>query len=162
MAALFSPESERKRASLKEVNGSANNPHFQIPGADPVTGANETKDSLGNPNSPGGYYGQNRKQKGTADPALLASEAAQSETSFTHVPAVENRDSVIRLTAGWDKILFAQRKLCDKAKKIFSKIEAPKRYRRSKRGKGVTLKSQGCIIDLELNYVDPNDEKDAA
>jgi hypothetical protein len=156
MASLFTPESERARAGESKAAGS------NKPGLSAAKSGNEIKnpitgDSLGNGQGPG-YEFMGKKK--TAAPAEEEPEETKLSPSGTVIEPPNESHAIIRLSVGWEKILLAQKKLCEKAKNIFTKLEGPDSYRSQGRGKFLRGKSRGCIVDLDLQRV--QDEKAAA
>jgi len=66
----------------------------------------------------------------------------------------------IRLSAGWEKLLLTQKKLCEKARDLFTLLEGPLKYSSQKKSKVLSLKSRGCILDLDLQETQ-DQKKDA-
>jgi hypothetical protein len=54
----------------------------------------------------------------------------------------------LRLQTGWDQLLFAQKKICEKARGVMQILEAPKRYFLEKKSKIMSRKHQGVILDF--------------
>lgn len=147
MAALFTPESSKLRKELKEAKdpSGVRAPTFKIPGIDPTTTVKGEKagDSLGNPNTPGyEYFGKKE------DPSQETANPLTQKEPRTRIENVGSQ--FIRLGVGWEKILLAQKKICEKAKGLFTSLEAPEKYNHQKRGKALLLKSRGCIVDLDI------------
>ena len=145
MAALFSPESEKLRKSQKDK---AKEPQgFAIPGSNHALKSEKSGDSLGNPNSPG-YEGPLKKKKPAED---SANESALPEVSGTVLePTQMPASRFVRLSTGWEKLLIAQKKICEKAKNLFRDQDAPENYHKQKRGKILELKSRGCIVNIDI------------
>jgi hypothetical protein len=146
MAALFTPEEERLRKSQQDGKtkgaGSPGNP-FRIPTPQGIPESGKSQDSLGNPNGPLGYERPSR--------SAAASDAPGGETTqgpAFHVPGSAKRNDPIRLGSGWEKILIAQKKICEKAKNLLTALEAPMKYRVQKKSSFVQLKSRGSILNL--------------
>lgn len=146
MASLFTPESERIRATQKKQDTNAPAPTGlnKSPGLQTLKGE-KPGDSLGNPNSPGyeswGKKPQNKEEEGGSTSKEPAGKIIETRTQGPEV---------IRLAFGWDTILFAQKKICEKAKGLFTRIEGPGKYSKQKKSKLLLLKSRGCILDLDL------------
>ncbi|MGZ3671949.1 MAG: hypothetical protein ACXVB9_04445 [Bdellovibrionota bacterium] len=151
MASLFTPESERLRAGQGREERAAR--LTQIPGAKDIKG-HKSGDSLGNPNSPG-YEPWGKKKK---DGQAPEKEAAGAPAGTVIEPPTQG-PTLIRLMVGWEKILLTQKKLCEKAKGIFTRMEGPENYRTQKKSKILSIKSRGCIVDLDIQTV--QDEKAA-
>jgi hypothetical protein len=156
MASLFTPESERARAGQSKAAGS------RSPGLSAAKSGQEIKnpitgDSLGNGQGPG-YEFMGKKK--TAAPAEEEPEEKNLGPAGMVIEPPVDGHAMIRLSLGWEKILLTQKKLCEKAKNIFTKLEGPNSYRSQGRGKFLRGKSRGCIVDLDLQRV--QDEKAAA
>jgi hypothetical protein len=147
MAALFSPEGEKLRKAQQDGKtkgaGAPGSP-FRIPTAKGISETGKSQDSLGNPNGPLGY--EKLTKKSPSAPA--AEEEAPEGVAAYHVPGSESDSNPIRLSSGWEKILIAQKKICEKAKDLFTSLEAPMKYRVQKKSSFVQLKSRGSILNL--------------
>ena len=147
MASLFTPESERLAAARRTKEGSkspqANG--MKIPGMRGIQ-SQKSGDSLGNPNSPG-YEPWGKKKE--AEPGAKA-ENAPAAPAGKVIETTAQGPEIIRLSAGWEKLLLAQKKLCEKAKGIFTLLEGPTRYASQKKGRLLEQKSRGCIVDLDI------------
>jgi hypothetical protein len=155
MASLFTPESERLRTSQSKADGTGAPPpgSLRIPGAKDIKG-HKSGDSLGNPNSPG-YEPWGRKT-----PSETAGEAPKAQgPGGTVIETTQQGPELIRLSVGWDKILLAQKKLCEKAKGLFTLLEGPEKYRSQRKSKILSIKSRGCIVDLQVEEA-PEKTKD--
>ncbi len=145
MASLFTPESERLRAGAARTEGGrAPAGSVRIPGMKDIKG-HKSGDSLGNPNSPG--YEPWGKKKERAPEAASPGEEAKGPAGTVIETSVQGPE-LIRLSVGWDKILLAQRKICEKAKGLFTLLEGPEKYRTQKKNR--LPKSRGCIVDLDI------------
>lgn len=144
MTSLFSSESAKIRAEQKGKGGSDSKIAAKIPGSDKLT-SHKSGDSLGNPNSPG-YESWNFKRKEEQKSEEQKKVAAQNGEP---IAIEEIGPQFIRLSLGWEKILLAQKKLCEKAKNLFTAMDAPDSYQANKKGKN-QLKSIGCIVDLDI------------
>jgi hypothetical protein len=153
MASLFSPEGEKIRAAQKDKagNASASSQTFRVPGAKALQESGKPQDSLGNPSGGLGYE-PFRKEKKKSE-----SNTPNSSTEETPNQKVIETRSVgsqfIRLSMGWEKILVAQKKLCEKAKNLFTSLEAPDKYHGQKRSNSLLEKSRGSILDLDVQEV---------
>jgi hypothetical protein len=152
MAAMFSPDRAAKAPdTVNEAKGApALKPSFKVPGG-PI-GADKSQDSLGNPNSPG--YEPWGKKKEKENPP-------EQKTAAPHAAAVEapvQGSNLIRLSIGWEKLLVAQKKICEKAKGLFTKMEGNGNYANQKR-KLKFRKSSGCILDVDSVESAPHPEK---
>lgn len=149
MAALFTPESERARKSQADSGSSVprGGRSHALAGAQKLGESPATGDSLGNPNGPGGYMPLGKPRKEEEHPE--ASAPAQEEAP-AHVPTYRpaGGESVIRLAPGYDRLLLDQHKICEKATDLATEQEAPQKYRAQRRGKLLSGKSRGCILDL--------------
>lgn len=153
MAALFSPEGERARKAKDKAASPAPGARPASPQATRLSDAGKSQDSLGNPFSPG-YEGPLKKKKssdgqGEIEPESQATPAF-SPPGFT-VEQIGPR--FIRLGIGWDKVLMAQKKLCEKAKNLFTKLEGPDKYRGQKKSKVLEAKYRGAIVDLDMESI---------
>lgn len=146
MASLFTPESERLAAARKKQEGSAapKANGMRIPGM-PGIQSHKSGDSLGNPNSPG-YEPWGKKKEAEAN--ATAEERSTPAPGGKVIETTPQGPEIIRLSAGWEKLLLAQKKLCEKAKGLFVKLEGPPRYTSNKKGR--LQKSRGCIVDLDI------------
>lgn len=153
MASLFTPESAKLAASQKARAASAppGQNGMKIPGMGKIKGK-KTGDSLGNPQSPGYEAWGKRKE----EEAKNAGEPAQGPAG-TVVETTSQGPEIVRLSAGWEKLLVAQKKLCDKARAIFTRLDGPPRYNSQKKNR--LPKTAGCILDLDLQATE--DEKRA-
>lgn len=157
MAALFSPEAENRRASAKEgakSAGAAPSPKLANI-LNPVgTVASAAAHQDGNPQSPGYEpWGKKKKSPAPMDPAEAghAQTVETTENSTTIKVPGSGGSHLIRLQFGWDKILLAQKKICEKAKKIFTNLEAPETYQSQRNARAKSgLKSQGCVVDVDI------------
>lgn len=148
MAALFTPETEKARKSTSAQAQSAAPTASNSIKAHRLSDAGKSGDSLGNPASPG-YEGPIQKKKASA-----TDEAPLAEGEFS-IPTAESTSTlglpkVIRLSAGWEKVLMAQKKICEKARKLFLKLEGPENYLVQRKAKGKGMKYQGAILDVDL------------
>jgi hypothetical protein len=107
-------------------------------------------DSLGNPNTPG-YEPWGKKKKPAEEAAAVAE--AEKGPAGTVIEAPSQGPELIRLSVGWDRILLAQKKLCEKAKGLFTLLEGPSEYRAQKKSKTLSRKSRGCILDLDIQQM---------
>jgi len=148
MAALFTPESEKVRKSTAaQANSTTPLASSLAIKAHRLGDAGKAGDSLGNPGSPG-YEGPLKRKAGAQEEATLA----EGDIS---VPTAESTSSlglpkVIRLSSGWEKILMAQKKICEKARGLFLKLEGPDTYITQRKAKGKGLKYQGAILDVDM------------
>ncbi len=153
MASLFSPEGEKLRAAQKDKagNASSSSQAFRVPGAKALQESGKSQDSLGNPSGGLGYEPfRKEKKKGEAQ----TSESFSEETPSQKV--IETRSigsQFIRLSVGWEKVLIAQQKLCEKAKNLFTSLEAPDKYHGQKKSNSLMEKSRGSILDLDVQEV---------
>lgn len=155
MAALFTPEGEKARKA--QATGTSG-PHgnatagLRIPGSQAVSENSKSGDSLGNPTSPG-YSRLPKKQnaEGEPEPAEESATPAGHETYQTPTYGPET----IRLDSGFEELLLTQHKLCEKAEAVFTKLGAPTRYRTQKKGKLLSGKSRGCIVDVSPENQEP-------
>lgn len=167
MAALFSPEGEKLRKAQQDGKakgaGAPGNP-FRIPTPQGIAESGKSQDSLGNPNGPLGYEKLTKKSPGS--PA--AEEEPHEGPAIYHVPGSPENSNPIRLGSGWEKVLIAQKKICEKAKGLFTALEAPMKYRVQRKSSFVQLKSRGSILNLSPEESAPpppeggDKEKDAA
>lgn len=156
MASLFTPESQKLSASLKAkaASPSAEKNGMKIPGMGPIKG-HKTGDSLGNPGSPG-YESWGKKSPETASTA----KSQEQGPAGTVIETTAQGPEIVRLSSGWEKLLFAQKKICEKAKAIFTRLDGPPKYSTQKKSKLLSLKSRGCIVDLDVQTT--QDEMKAA
>jgi len=148
MASLFTPESERL-ASAQKAKGTNSTPQAggtKIPGMGKIQ-SDKPGDSLGNPNSPGYEpWGKKKKQEAGA----VQEKTGEKAPGGTVIETTSQGPEIIRLSSGWEKLLLAQKKLCEKAKNLFTSQDGPENYSRQKRSKILSFKSRGCIVDLDL------------
>lgn len=144
MASLFSSENAKIRAEQKGKDSPSRSTAVKVPGSD-LLKSHKSGDSLGNPNSPG-YESWNFKRKEEEKKESEKLAAARGETT---IKMEELGPQFIRLSLGWEKILLAQKKICEKAKNLFTAMDAPDSYQANKKGKN-QLKSVGCIVDLDI------------
>lgn len=152
-AALMSPETERARAASKQSPGGAGAAasSFKVPGTKGLVESGKPEDSLGNPNGPGGYEPWGKKKKKEEEEAKKDLPGKVKEEDLIHTS--NQGPEIIRIHAGWEKLLVAQKKLCEKAKALFLKVEGPVKYHSQKKGKFLQMKKQGCIIDLDTQAI---------
>ncbi len=146
MAALFNPDraGKGKAADAKTPAAPAAKQSFQTPGA---AAADQTADSLGNGSTPGyEFFGKKPKPEEEKEKA--------KDSPLAHaIEAPEQGNHVIRLSLGWEKLLVTQKKICEKAKGIFTKMEGDESYAAQRKGKMKFRKSSGCILDLDSKEV---------
>ncbi len=144
MASLFTPESERLRAGAAKAEqmGRTSPQSMRVPGMKTLEGQ-KSGDSLGNPNSPG-YEPWGKKK-----PAVEEEKLVETGPAGAVFETPKQGPEFIRLALGWDKILLAQKKLCEKAKNLFTILEGPEKYRAQRKGRLFNIKSRGCIVDLD-------------
>ncbi len=149
MASLFTPESDRLRASQKKSEAGTRVPgsSIKIPGGQAIS-SQKSGDSLGNPNSPG--YEPWGKKKNKTPEAEEAIAVPATGPGGKVIETTNQGPEIIRLSAGWEKLLLMQKKLCEKAKNLFTLLEGPTKYSSQKKNKFLLLKSRGCILDLDL------------
>jgi hypothetical protein len=123
-----------------------------VPGNPGQISSHKSQDSLGNPNSPGyESWGKKGQQK---DSKQAGHEAEQHQQNNQAVIEPPNQGAqFIRLSNGWEKLLLAQKKICEKAKGLFTLLEGPGQYKSQKRGKILEMKSLGCIVDLDIQQI---------
>lgn len=147
MAALFTPEGEKLRKGQQDGKakgaGAPGSP-FRIPTPQGIPESGKSQDSLGNPNGPLGYEKLTKKAAGSTE---VQEETKEGPAAY-HVPGSPEQSNPIRLGSGWEKILIAQKKICEKAKDLFTTLEAPMKYRVQKKSSFVQLKSRGSILNL--------------
>jgi len=150
MAALFSPEGEKLRAAQKDkaLGSTAALSAVRVPGGTNVGGSGKSNDSLGNPNSPG-YDPLNLNKKKKEEEAQQQTKAGKGPTLHGY-EAKDLGPQYIRLGMGWEKVLMTQKKLCEKAKGLFTLLEGPLRYRGQKKSSLLEEKSRGSILDLDV------------
>jgi hypothetical protein len=150
MASLFTPESDKLRASQKKggdgARGAAGTP-LKIPGTKAIT-SHKSGDSLGNPNSPG-YEPWGKKKQATAG-GTEEDETSAPGPGGKVIETSQQGPEFVRLSAGWEILLLAQKKLCEKAKGIFTLLEGPVKYTSQKKNTTLQSKSRGCILDLDV------------
>ena len=151
MAALFSPENQKLREAQKQSRESRTlSAQGLVTPNTPVGKLEEggkSQDSLGNPSSPGYESVWGRKKESATTPEV--EQSFQVPGPAIEVP-LEAQNKVIRLQVGWEKLLLAQKKICEKAKNLLTQLEAPVRYAKERRAKSIQLKSRGCIVDLDM------------
>ncbi|NUM88941.1 MAG: hypothetical protein HUU37_07040 [Bdellovibrionales bacterium] len=153
MAALFTPESERLRADAKTAGAgraAASQSRPAVPGVDKASESQKPGDSLGNPSSPGYEGTWLRKDSRQAG---VAPEEAPPANDGTYVRVKEASKKFVRIQAGWERLLLAQKKICEKARNLFTNQEAPEKYSTSGSSKILaeipTGKPVGLIVDLD-------------
>lgn len=164
MAALFTPEGEKARKAQSKSASPTTGPQaggLRIAGSQAVGENSKMGDSLGNPSSPG--YSPlpiNKKDAGQQEVTEESATANGHETFHTPTYGPET----IRLDTGFETLLLTQHKLCEKAEAVFTKLDAPSRYKSQKRGKLLNGKSRGCIVDVapEEDLAAPPKKDDAA
>lgn len=147
MASLFTPESERlaRAQKTKETSQTPSANGLKIPGM-PKIQSDKPGDSLGNPNSPG-YEPWGKKKHAESGAQEKQGEKAPGGTV---IETAAQGPEIIRLSSGWEKLLLAQKKLCEKAKNLFTSQEGPDNYSKQRKSKILSFKSRGCIVDLDV------------
>ena len=163
MAALFTPESERARKSQSDRGSNAGPAAagFRVPGAERLSENARSGDSLGNPASPG-YEPPPAKPKNAPQQELTDQSVRAHGETFA---APSYGPETIRLEAGYEQLLLAQGKLCEKATTVFTRLDGPVRYRRQRKGRLLDGKSRGCIVDVDAEEsvaAPPKTDDDAA
>ncbi len=156
MASLFTPESDRIAAGQKtkasqaapQANG------VRVPGMGQIK-SDKPADSLGNGSTPG-YESWGKKKQQPATPEGKSGETAPGGMV---IETTAQGPEIIRLSAGWEKLLLAQKKLCEKAKGLFTLLEGPSKYTEGRKSKILSMKSRGCIVDLDVQQA--KEEADA-
>jgi hypothetical protein len=146
MAALFNPDraSKVKPSDTKAATAPSAKQTFQTPGA---AAADKSADSLGNGSTPGyEFFGKKPKEE--------AKEKAKESPLADAIEAPVQTHNLIRLSLGWEKLLVTQKKICEKAKGIFTRMEGDESYAAQKRGKMKFRKSSGCILDLDSKEIE--------
>jgi hypothetical protein len=166
MASLFTPESEKLRQGRKDEAsrgpGAPGSP-FKIPTPKGVPESGKSQDSLGNPNGPLGY--EHWKKESRKAEAAESPEGEGSASAAFHVPGSTREAPPLRLGYGWEKLLVAQKKICEKAKGLFTLLEAPGRYRQQRKSSMIQMKSRGSILNMSTEEFSPGNDtkkKDAA
>lgn len=144
MAALFNPDRAGKGKKASDTKPAATpsaKSSFQVPG---TAAADKSHDSLGNGSTPGyEFFGKKPKQE-------TAEEEKAKESPLAHaIETPVQGENLIRLSLGWEKLLVTQKKICEKAKGIFTRLEGNGSYAEQRRGKMKFKKSSGCILDLD-------------
>jgi hypothetical protein len=151
MASLFTPEGERLRTAQKEEAKSGSHSQAassRVAGSASQVKSHQSQDSLGNPNSPG-YESWGKKQNKNGEKQEGAT-GAKGPSGEVISPPEQNSRQFIRLSSGWEKLLLTQKKICEKAKGLFTLLEGPGKYSTLRRGKLLDGKTRGCIVDLDL------------
>lgn len=153
MAALFTPESERLAAGQKSKGSSPSlqTNGMKIPGM-PKLESHKPGDSLGNGSTPG-YESWGKKKP----PQESLENGGEKAPGGTVIETTAQGPEIIRLSVGWEKLLLAQKKLCEKAKGLFTLLDGPAKYSTQRKSKLLSLKSRGCIVDLDVQ--ETQDEK---
>ncbi len=144
VAALFQ---DRKEITAKPARAPAG---FNAPSHQGLTSGG-SQDSLGNPNSQGYDGGGPRKKKpdGGAPAGAPKAENGSTNAQPTTIETPTLGPQFIRLGIGWEKLLVAQRKICEKAKSLFIALEGPGKYGSLRKSRTLLMKSRGCILDLD-------------
>lgn len=115
---------------------------------------NKTEDST-NGNTPG--Y-ENIWRRGKKESETEAQTSTRSATSPLSQPSAATEQPIpgqikpVRLQLGWEQLLVAQKKLCEKARNIMTILEAPQQYFVSKKSKVLSRKHSGIILDFNPEY----------
>ncbi len=157
MAALFTPEGDKLRATQKSKGGSAAGQPakslFQVPGTNALGESGKSQDSLGNPSGGLGYESF-RKEKKQEEESAEGIPAKQSLSPNQPILAPkEIGRQFIRLSFGWEKVLLAQKKICEKAKNLFTSLEAPGKYHGQRKASSIAEKARGSILDLDVQQL---------
>jgi hypothetical protein len=167
MASLFTPESEKLRQGHKDDAsrgpGAPGSP-FKITMPKGVPESGKSQDSLGNPNGPLGYEHW-KKENRDEEPTAESAGPESSQPGLFHVPGSARGEFPLRLGYGWEKLLVAQKKLCEKAKGLFTLLEAPGKYRQQRKSSMIQMKSRGSILNMSTEEFSPqtgSKKKDAA
>jgi hypothetical protein len=150
MAALFTPEGEKTKKSQDKGQASPGPRAPAAPGTQKLGESGKAQDSLGNPFSPG-YEGPLEKKKDVVH--VDAESGAPAAIQPPGYQAQEISPRFIRLNFGWEKVLMAQKKFCEKAKGLFTKLEGPERYRGQKKSRVLERKYRGAILDVDMEEV---------
>lgn len=147
MAALFGPDraAKGKTNEAKATGAPSAKSSFQVPG---TAASEKSHDSLGQGSTPGyEFFGKKQKPEAEQEKQKATDPLAQAiETPLQSA-------GMIRLNIGWDKLLVTQKKICEKAKNIFTRLEGNGNYAEQRRGKMKFRKSSGCILDLDSKDV---------
>ena len=151
VAAIFSPESQRLREQAKEAaEGRGVNPGTRAAIMNPQKAGESSKmqDSLGNPASPGYEKIWDKKLEKPETP-----EEKKMREDPNYVPAKTPPKNFIHLQTGWEKLLLTQKKICEKARKLWIGLEAAPKYASLKRNKLLaqqkTGTASGFIVDVD-------------
>lgn len=152
MAALFSPESEKVRSKQKESSSAPTQGQklFSVPGAKALSESSKSQDSLGNPSGGLGYE-PFRKEKSQENESNNSPKQLSPNQPVLETPELGSH--FIRLNFGWEKVLLAQKKICEKAKNLFTALEAPGKYLGQRKSSSLVLKSRGSILDLDVQQI---------
>jgi hypothetical protein len=148
MAALFTPEGEKARKAQAKGASPATGPGtggIRIPNSQAVGENAKSGDSLGNPSSPG--YSPLPINKKDAEQQEVTEESAAPKGHETFQTPTYGPET-IRLDSGFETLLLTQHKLCEKAEAVFTKLDAPGRYKTQRKGRLLNGKSRGCIVDV--------------
>ncbi len=153
MAALFSPESEKVRSKQKESSSSSlqGQKLFSVPGAKALSESSKSQDSLGNPSGGLGYEPFRKEKK--PEENEINSTPKQLSPNQPVLETPELGSQFIRLNFGWEKVLLAQKKICEKAKNLFTALEAPGKYLGQRKSSSLVQKSRGSILDLDVQQI---------
>jgi hypothetical protein len=152
IAAIFSPESQRLREQAKEsakAKGVSSGVRNALMNPKKTGESSAMQDSLGNPMSPG-YEKIWDKEKEKAG-AKKEDEKSRSDPNYvsTKIPP----KNFVHLQTGWEKLLLTQKKVCEKARKLWTAIEAAPKYASLKRNKLLAEQKSGAasgfIVDVD-------------
>ncbi len=117
------------------------------------------QDSLGNPASPG------YEQIWTKEKKSLSPEEEKMRDDPSYVPTKIPPKNFVHLQTGWEKLLLAQKKVCEKARQLWVGLEAAPKYASLKRNKLLagqkTGTASGFIVDVDAQeYMEEQAQKE--
>lgn len=115
---------------------------------------NKSEDSTQG-NSPG-YENIWRRGKKESEATAKTESTPKNEApqAMPNEPAspIPGQKQPVRLQLGWEQLLVAQKKLCEKARNIMTVLEAPQQYFISRKSKILNRKHSGIILDFNPEY----------
>ena len=152
IAALFTPESEKLRANAKDkasTRGVGAGTRSGLTAPPKAAESSAAQDSLGNPNSPG----YEMIWKGGKPKTQEAAEEERKSSDPNYVATKRTPKNFIHLQTGWEKLLIAQKKVCEKARNLWVALEAAPRYSELKKNKLLAEQksggASGFIVDVQ-------------
>jgi hypothetical protein len=121
----------------------------------PLAQGNKSQDSASG-NGTGNAYENIWRRKAKKEASTKAPDISSAVNSSSENGAEEKQAHSVpplRIQTGWEQLLFVQRKICEKARNLMINLEAPVRYFSAKKGKLLSGRYQGVILDFETKIL---------